>query len=125
MFAISVLKRTIYDCNAFQKGPNMIAIIEILFSRDSSRNHSHVIRGRISTLQSYLVLFEKDCNHIWSVSELRLQTYLVAFIIIIAIIFGPLCNEDCNHIQSLLLLSLQSYLVPITKIIAIICAPAH
>ena len=33
----------------------MPAIIEILFSRDSSRNHSHVHLGRISTVQSYLV----------------------------------------------------------------------
>ena len=67
MIGISVLKRTIrvYDCNPFQKGPNMIAIIEILFSCDLSRNHSHMshdmTQGRISTLQSYLVLFEKDC----------------------------------------------------------------
>ena len=63
MIGISVLKRTIrvYDCNPFQKGPNMIAIIEILFSCDLSRNLSHMSQGRISTLQSYLVLFEKDC----------------------------------------------------------------
>ena len=32
----------------------MLANIEILFSRDSSRNHSHVILGRFLTLQAYL-----------------------------------------------------------------------
>ena len=37
--------------------PYMIAIFEILFSRDSSRNHYHVTRGRFSRLQSYMVPF--------------------------------------------------------------------
>ena len=58
--ANSVPNPTIYDCNLFQKGPNMIAVIENLFSRDSSRNHSHVTVGKFLILQSYLVLFEKD-----------------------------------------------------------------
>ena len=78
----------------------MIAIIEILFSPDSSRNHSHVTRGQISTLQSYLVLFVRDCNHIWSDSELRLQSYLVPIMISIAVLFGPFFDQDCNHIWS-------------------------
>ena len=73
MIAMSTPKRTIYECNLFQKGPNMIAIIETLFSRHLSRNHSDVTQGKFSTLQSYLVLFERDCNHIWSDSDLRLQ----------------------------------------------------
>ena len=72
----------------------MLAIIENLFSRDSSRNHSHLTLGRFSTLQAYLV------TKFWSPSELRLQAYLVTFVIKIASIFGPLCNEDCNHIWS-------------------------
>ena len=97
MIAIFILKRTIYDCNPFQKGPNMTAIIEILFSRDSSRNYSHVIQGRISTLQSILVLFQKDCNFIQSESAFRLQSYLVPFLIKIAIIFGPHHENYCNH----------------------------
>ena len=111
MIAISIPKRTIYDCDPFQKGANMIAIIEILFSRDSSGNHNHVTRGRISTLQSYLVLFEKDCNHIWSVLELRLQSYLLLF------------EKDCNHIWSVLELRLQSYQVPFVTNIAIMFGP--
>ena len=52
MLEISNLNRTIYACNRFQKGPNMRAIIEVLFSRDSSRNHSHVPVGRFLTLQA-------------------------------------------------------------------------
>ena len=35
MIAISVLNRTIYDCNIFQNGPNMIAMSKfVLESRD-------------------------------------------------------------------------------------------
>ena len=34
MLAISNLNRTIYDCNHFQEGPNMLAIIKILYSQD-------------------------------------------------------------------------------------------
>ena len=34
MIAMSDPNRSKYDCNPFQKGPNMIAITEILFLRD-------------------------------------------------------------------------------------------
>ena len=67
MLAISHPKRNIYACNLFHKGPNKLAIIENLFSRDSSRNHSHVILGRFSTLQAYIVRFGFEiatCKHI-------------------------------------------------------------
>ena len=101
MLAISNSKRTIYACNLFQQGPNMLAIIKILFSRDSSRNHSHVTLERFPTLQAYLVTIEKDCRHKQSDLDLRLQAYLVSF-----------------------LSRLQAYLVPIIKIIATICYPA-
>ena len=77
MIAILVQKRNIYDCNLFQLGPNMIAMVEF-FSRDSSRNHSHVTVGRISTLQAYLVPIERGFK--------------------IARIFGPHCDHDCRHI---------------------------
>ena len=89
MIAIPNPNRTIYDCNFFQKGPNMIAMIENLFSRNSCRNHSHVTLGRISTLQSYLDLIETDCNHIWSALDLSLRSYSVPFLSKLAIIFGP------------------------------------
>ena len=100
MNAISIPNRTIYDCNLFQNGPNMIAMIEILFFSDSSRNHSHVTLGQFSTLQSYLVPIGKDCNHMWSDPEVTLQSYLFPFVTQIAIIFGLVCNKDCDHIES-------------------------
>ena len=46
----------------FRRGLNMLAINEYLFSRNSSRNHSHVILGRFSTLLAYLVTIEKDAS---------------------------------------------------------------
>ena len=96
MPTISNPQRTIYACNLFQYGPNMLVNIEKLFLRDSSRNHSHVILGRFSALQSYLVTIDRDCKHIWSVADLRLQAYLVLFET--ASILGPHCYYQCKHI---------------------------
>ena len=78
----------------------MIAIIEILFLRDSCKNHSHMTLARYPRLQSYLVLIETHCNRIWSALDLRLQSYQVLSLAKIAIIFGPQPNFDCNHIWS-------------------------
>ena len=111
MIAMMVTIRTKYDCNLLHKGPNMTTVIEILFSRDLFRNHSHVTLGRISTLRSYLVLFERDCNHIWSVSLPSLQSYLVHFVMKIAIIFSPYCYCHCNHIWCPSQKLLQSYVL--------------
>ena len=102
----------------------MIAMIDNLLSRDSSKNHSHVTLGQIFILQSYSVPIGKDCNHIWSDSVLTLQSYLVPLVMKIAFILGPHFDHHCNHIWSSLLERLQSYLVPMIKIIAIICGPA-
>ena len=74
---ISVIYGTEYDLNVFQWGPYMSAIIEKSRSRFSSRNHSHLIQGRFSRLQSYKVLIGKDCNHIKSLLLPSLQSYLV------------------------------------------------
>ena len=101
-----------YMLAIFSNKDKMLAIIKILFSRYTSRNHSHVTLGRFPILQAYLVTFEKDCKHIWSVSDLRLQPYLAPFFIEIASIFSPLFieianilgphfNHDCKHIWSL------------------------
>ena len=49
-------------------------------------------------LQEYLATIEKDCKHIWSISDIRLQTYLVPIGIMIASLFGPFCDRDCKHI---------------------------
>ena len=76
----------------------MLAIIEILFPEDSSKNQRHVTSGRFSTLQAYLVTTEKDCKHTWSVSDLRLQAYSVPFEIMIASILGPHFYQHCRHI---------------------------
>ena len=89
MLAISNPKRTIYACNLFQLGPHMLAIIENLFSRDSSRNHSHVILERFSTLQAYVVPNKQDCKHIWSADWFWIW--------------------NCKHIKSALKLRLHSY----------------
>ena len=42
--AISNPKWTLYACNIFQMGPNMLASIENLFLRYSNKNHSHVCK---------------------------------------------------------------------------------
>ena len=77
----------IYDSNPFKKGLTMIAIIEILFSRDLSRNHSHVTRKRILKLQSYTVRFRIEIAYIIPRSSF----------FIIAIIYGPSHKNYCNH----------------------------
>ena len=97
----------------------MVAIIKILFSRDSSRNHIHVTLGPFSSifgqywkrLQAYMVrigfeiasifslLWNWDCIHLW-----------MPFIINMASILSPF-NQDCKHIWFLLCKLLQSYVV--------------
>ena len=108
MHAIMITKETKYACNrksktdhlwlqSLPKGPNMLAIIENLFSRDSCRHHYHVTLGPLSTLQAYLVPLEEiaaihgpfriwDCKH------------LVPFKTEIASILGPLRYQHCKHI---------------------------
>ena len=89
MIAISIPKQTIYDSNLYQLGPNMIAMSKIvLWSRDYDF-WTNLVEMNCRLLQSYLVPFEWDCNHIWSVSEQRLQSYLVLIVILFAIIYGP------------------------------------
>jgi len=101
MLAISNPKRTIYSCNLFQKGPNMLAI------RKSSQSHVTIISWWISRKQNF-----DNCKHIWSQSK------------DIASILGPLGYRHCKHIWSLFWPWLQAYLVPVMKIIATICGPA-
>ena len=84
----------------------MTANIEILFLRDSTKNHSHMTLARFLRFQSYLVPIGRECNHIWSVSEFTLQSYLVLFVKKIAIIIDPHHNNYCNHIWSIHILGL-------------------
>ena len=60
-------------------------------------------------LQSYLVLFERDCNHIQSDSEVSVILQL-----------SPIYYQDCIHIMSPLSKSLQSNLVVFAILIVII-----
>ena len=69
---ISVSKGNKNACNLFQRGTNMLAIIENLISRDSFRNNSHVTIGTFSTLQAYFVPFERASKHILSVLDMNL-----------------------------------------------------
>ena len=78
--AISVSNRTIYDCNLVQKRPYMIAMIEILFSRDSSSD-------------------SRQCNHIWSLLK-QISILYGQLWIPLAIIFSRFFDQDCNHIWS-------------------------
>ena len=100
MLAISIIKRTKYACNLKSKSdytnsPIMLAIIKILFSRDSSKNHCNVILGPFLTLQAYLVLFRIE----------------------IASIFGTCHKNYCNHMCSILILSLNLFLIIFNNLI--------
>ena len=77
MIAMSISNRIIYDCNLYQKGPNTIAMSKFVpESRDYDFWTKHM-NTNFRSLQSYLVPFERDCNHIWSDTKLSLQSYLV------------------------------------------------
>ena len=85
------------------KGLNMLAIIEILFSRDSSRKHSHRDSGTIFDIAS---IFEPY----WKI--------LQEFGFEVASTLSPFGDQGSMHIWSKLILSLQAYLVYVIKIIA-------
>ena len=94
----------------------MLAIIENLLSRDSSRNHSHVTLGRFPTLQAYSVQL-KEIASIYS----PIRIWIV---IMITSIFCSFYDQDCKNFWSRSFLSLEAYWVPVIIIIAIICGPA-
>ena len=118
MIAITVTLRTKYNCNLGQKSDdcnNDHNGDQIwLQPRKSSLSHvimtwlwTNLVKTMYRRLQSYLVLFEKNCNHIWSILGLRLQSYLVPFLIINAFILRRFWFQDCNHIWSSSLLWLR------------------
>ena len=102
----------------------MIAMSKIVLGSQDHDFWTNLVKIDFRLLQSYLVFFEKDCNHIWSDWELTLQSYLVPYETEIAFILRPHCNHHCSHIWSLLWPRLQLYFVPVIKIIAIISGPA-
>ena len=63
MNAISVLERTKYDCNLLQKGPNIIARSKFVAESRDYDFWTNYMKTNLRSLQSYLVLFEIDCNH--------------------------------------------------------------
>ena len=100
MNAISIPNRAIYDCNINQLGPNMIAMTKIVLESREYDFWTNLLKIKFRFLQSYLVLFGKDCNHIWSDWDLTLQSYIVHFGTEIVIIFSHLRDQDCKHIWS-------------------------
>ena len=101
MVAISNPKLTIYGCNLVHLRPDMLAMTRIVLK---SCNYDFAVTGRILRKQIF-----DGCKHIWSLLReiasingpfwfLRLQPYLVPFLIEIASIFGPYHNIYCNHI---------------------------
>ena len=55
MIAITNQKRTIYDCNPFQLGPNMIAISEIVLESCDYDFWTNRAKTKFRLLQSYLI----------------------------------------------------------------------
>ena len=97
MNTIFIKTRAIYDCNLFQKRRNMIATSELVLKSRDYDFWTNLAKTNFRSLQSYLVLFEKDCNHIQYDSELSSQSYLVPFMMKIALILGSHHKNYCNH----------------------------
>ena len=92
----------IYACNFFPRGPNMLAITKIVLeARDYDFLWTNHAKTNFQCLQEYLVPIEKDCKHIWSLSDSWLQPYLFPFFIKIASLFGPFHENYCNHMWSI------------------------
>ena len=122
MIATSISNRTIYYCNLFQSGLNMIAISKFVLKSRDYDFWTNLAKTNFRSLQSYLVQFGKiaiiygpirywHCKHIWPLGNedcihirssfwLSLQSYLVLFVGKIAIIFGPNDNHYCNFMWS-------------------------
>ena len=117
----------------FMTGPNMLATLvtymyiclqsfsyacsyrKNLAARDFSKYHSHVPRGRFSTLQSYLFSIERDCMyspHAKFAWDLGLQAYLFSVFSWFQAYILPFVTR------------LQAYLVFGIKHIAIIWVPS-
>ena len=60
MTAIPVFKRTIYECNPLQYGPNMIAIFKIALDPRDYYFWTNLAITNFQLLQSYKVYIGKD-----------------------------------------------------------------
>ena len=70
----SIPNRSINDWNLSQLGPNMIAMSKIVLRSGHYDFSTNLAKTNFRSLQSYFVLFEKDCNHIWPDWEFTLQS---------------------------------------------------
>ena len=111
MLAISNSKRTLYACNLFQKGPNMLAMSKI---DPEWRNYDSD-----NSLENKILMIASIFGPHWK----RLKAYIVRFKFEIARILSFLSNWDWKHIKSPFLSWLQVYYVPVIIIIATICGP--
>ena len=84
----------------FRYGPFMPVIVSVgdHICLQSRKFLKHLESDRLGS-KSYLK--NPDCRHIWSLSKLKLQAYLIAFWSKIAGIFGPFYNQNCKHNRSL------------------------
>ena len=88
MLEISNPKWSIYGCNRFQNGPNILAMSKMVHS------HETIIFERISREQIF-----DDCKHVWSLLNE------------IASKLGSHFYFNCKHILSLFEPWLQAYVV--------------
>ena len=86
MITISVVKRTKYACNIFQKGPNMLAKSKIIAESCDYDFLTNLAKTDCNDIGSH---FDHHCNHIWSLLE-KISIILGLIVVIIAIIFGSL-----------------------------------
>ena len=124
MMAMLVTKGTKYDCNQKAETDH----IRLQFFRIRTKYDCHLRnRARVTRL---LFLNESLQNKISMIAVIfgpylkRLQSYMVRFGFLIAIILSSFRDQLCQHIWSLLRSRLQSYLVHIGKIVAFISGPA-
>ena len=99
--AILIIKRIIYACNLFQKGPNMLAIIEF-FCEIRPEIIITWLWDKLDAIATiYSPFYNKDCKYIRS----------------------SFFYQDSRQLRSHLWPRLQAYLDPIIKIMATICSP--
>ena len=81
IIAILIPNRTIYDCNPFENGANMIAMSKIVLGSRDYDFWTNLVKINFSLLPSYVIPFIS-----------RLHSYKVLILIIIAIYLLLLCN---------------------------------
>ena len=103
------LKFISYACNDdHDSGPNMLSVSKINWTQYAcnlkAKTDFHAcnlfLKGSNMPAMSKIVPESRDydfCNNLVKLNLLRLQAYLVPFVIKIVSIFGPCRNNYCNH----------------------------